>query len=159
MHLMQTTYNLALQTGKVVLNYRTNSVVHFPAIKKSISNAIKANKEYNVYRDLVKSDKLQAAGARNYIISGTQADALKETMVVLDKFITEHKLDATIVLQVHDELQVKFHNKYLEKIIEYEGKLINSSELVTNIMLTTCNQYLTNTKFGVETEISKVWKK
>lgn len=43
----------------------------------------------------------------NYVIQGTCADLLKESIIKKDEFIRKHRLDARILLPVHDELQTR----------------------------------------------------
>lgn len=43
----------------------------------------------------------------NYVIQGTCADLLKESIIKKDEFIRKNRLDARILLPVHDELQTR----------------------------------------------------
>ena len=64
-------------------------------------------------------------------IQGTSADILKYAMVKIDKVFTEKKLEAKLIMQVHDELVVecpdsetdevtKILHEIMEHIVEWD---------------------------------------
>lgn len=70
--------------------------------------------------ELASSNKnLQAFGervARNMPVQGTAADIIKIAMVRVAKRIKEEKLDAALILQVHDELIVEARQEIAEQV-------------------------------------------
>lgn len=52
--------------------------------------------------------------AMNYIISGTQADIIKEAIVKIDNKIKEKNIEAQLLMQVHDELVYEFNPEFNE---------------------------------------------
>ena len=71
---------------------------------------------------LASSNKnLQAFGervARNMPVQGTAADIIKIAMVRVANRIKAEKLDAALILQVHDELIVEAKSEIAEKVTE-----------------------------------------
>jgi DNA polymerase I-like protein with 3'-5' exonuclease and polymerase domains len=118
---------LAFKQGYLVLNDRSNSRIWFEGVINmfkfinseygdNVSIEYDGNNSYNV-RDsddeYIGSEELDwniakdlDGQARNVPISGTQADCVKEAMVIIDKAIKSHNLtDKCFLLsQVHDEL-------------------------------------------------------
>ena len=54
--------------------------------------------------------------AMNSPIQGTAADIMKLAMIAVDQELNERKLDAQIVLQVHDELLVEVRKEEAETV-------------------------------------------
>jgi len=61
--------------------------------------------------------------AINAPMQGTAADIIKRAMISVDRALTAKKLDARVVMQVHDELVVEVAEKQAEKL----AKLLHSS--------------------------------
>lgn len=60
-----------------------------------------------------KISHLQKAAERNAInspIQGSVAEIIKFSMLEMDGYIKKHKLDANIILQIHDELVLEIHD-------------------------------------------------
>jgi DNA polymerase-1 len=72
--------------------------------------------------ELSSSNKnMQAFGERvamNSPIQGTAADIIKIAMINVDKALKEAKIDARLILQVHDELIIEAHRNDCEKAKE-----------------------------------------
>lgn len=106
--------------GYIIFNTRTNSRHWFKEVLQA--------KAYNTY--LSKSEKGTVERAcKNYGISGTQADMIKEAMVDLDKYIRANGIQAKFLLQVHDEL-----------VIKHKGKDFGTT--IVRIMEEAANKYL-----------------
>lgn len=56
--------------------------------------------------------------AMNAPVQGTAADIMKIAMVNVDSKLKEEKIDANIVLQIHDEILVEARKEYAEKLKE-----------------------------------------
>ncbi len=70
---------------------------------------------------LAKNKMVQAFGERaamNSPIQGTAADIIKIAMINVDKALKEAKIDAKLILQVHDELIIEAHRSCAEKALE-----------------------------------------
>jgi DNA polymerase-1 len=120
----------ALANGFIVHNTRTNSRRFFSEVLTAANTGI----------EMSFMDKVTVEGAaRNTKIQATQADMLCEAMVFLQRFIDFYKLDAMILMQVHDELVVRFKE-------EYKYWFPN---IIKQCMIRTANKYLTG---GVEME-------
>lgn len=90
---------------------------------------------------------LRAAGeriARNMPIQGTAADIIKIAMVRVSKRFVEEKLDAHLIMQVHDELIVEAKEDIAEKV----------AEIVTNEMQ---NAVKLSVPLIVDTGYGKTW--
>lgn len=106
----------AIENGYLVIDTRTNARIWFPDVLKVIRHnrqAIEHNKtakrdDLMHYTELEFMDRIDIEGAaRNISISGTQANLVKESMVVLWNHKEKNKLDVKMLLQVHDELVMK----------------------------------------------------
>ena len=90
---------------------------------------------------------LRAAGeriARNMPIQGTAADIIKIAMVRVSKRFEEEKLDAHLIMQVHDELIVEAKENIADKV----------AEIVTNEMQ---NAVKLSVPLIVDTGYGKTW--
>jgi len=83
---------------------------------------------------------------KNIVCSGTQADALKECMVEIDKYVRSNNIDFTFLLTIHDEIVYKHKDKNLRKKIE-------------EIMSEVCNRYLTGITMEVAGHTGIFWHK
>lgn len=114
--------NFGVKNGYIIFNKRTNSRFWF----SSVLDSRKYGRELN-FKDKGRVERQ----CKNLPISGTQADMIKEAMVFIKKFISIYKIDAKILLQVHDELVIKHKRKELGKIF---------AKIMTNV----ANKYLSN---------------
>ena len=131
----------AIEHGYIIHNNRTYSRRWFPAV----INANKTGQELH-FLDRASAE----SAARNTRIQGTQADMLCEAMVTLQRFIDLYKLDAVILMQVHDELVVKFHENYVSWF----------PVVLKNIMTRTANKYLTKeVRMEAECKVGYTWTK
>jgi DNA polymerase-1 len=108
----------AVNHGYVVHNTRTNSRRWFSPVlleKQGIEALSRSN------------EQMVTGAARNTRIQGTQADMLAEAMVLLDKYIKINKIEAWIVMQVHDELVVIFHKRYQQWFPERVREIMTRS--------------------------------
>ncbi len=131
----------AIKNGYLILNNRTNSRIWYPWIIHKIRDGHELD-----FRDKIHVDN----SARNVTISGTQADMIKEAIVVIDKKIKEMGLDCYLLMQVHDELVYKF-----PKDSNYEF----FPKLVSDTMSEVANKYLKNVEMGTDYEVLDTWTK
>lgn len=131
----------SLRNGYVIHNERTKSRRWFYPV-------LKAREED---RDLTFLERKEVeGGARNTRIQGTQADMLCEAMVVLQRFIDFYKLDAVLLMQVHDELVVKFHESLSSWF----------PQRVADIMTRAANRYLApDIKMHADMKFGPTWIK
>jgi DNA polymerase I-like protein with 3'-5' exonuclease and polymerase domains len=133
----------ALTYGYIVFNTKTNSRFWFRSMKEASEQR----------RNLTFQEAEEIRGqAANLPISGTQADMIKEAMVVIDRKLREKNLDKEVflVLQVHDELAYEVLNA--EQALEI-------GEFLRDTLLTTANTYLKNIKISSSLEINDTWVK
>lgn len=95
----------ALRDSTVVHNTRTNS-------RKWFTQAFKGKE----YMDSSEISSVQSE-ARNVRIQGTQADMVKEAMVVIYRYFEDNKIEHCPIFQVHDELVWKHKGKEYGEII------------------------------------------
>lgn len=134
----------AFRQGYLILNTRTNSRIWFPQVIDAYKNK----------RELEFREQHEIDGqARNVPISGTQADIVKEAMIVITNYFKENNLDCAIILQVHDEIAIRTPKHY--------GIAFNISlgDKIKELLCTTANKYLTNIKMDASLEISSTWTK
>ena len=154
----------ASKQGYVILNYRTNSRRWFPRLIAQLKNEI--NKDTHFIEISAEESE-----ARNVRIQGTQADFIKEATVVLATYYRKHKLDAKILMWVHDEivdkvsdnlilsdtntsLEVKLPHKFIK------GKFYKDiTEVKNSIMVEVANRYLHNVTIGADHEVAQYWVK
>lgn len=131
----------ALTNGYLINNTRTNSRSWFmPVLMKH---------HYNV--DYSKNDLSDIKGqSRNLTISGTQADMIKEMMVVIGTKARKENWDLKFLLQVHDELV------YAYPITpEYDFMF----DYLKTTMTETANKYLHHMKMKADGEEKLTWTK
>lgn len=129
-----------IRQGYIVLSERSKSRRWFPAITKANKAKTKVSRH-----EVSKVERL----CKNAPIQGTQADMLKEAMVELDYYIRFHNVDAFMLLQIHDELQVAYR----------EDQDWFPPE-VARIMTEVANRYLTDgITMSADFDIGDRWKK
>lgn len=124
--------------------YIKNYLESYPKVKEFMENAVeKAMKDgfvttiYGRRRyipEIASSNKVvQAFGKRaamNAPVQGSAADIIKQAMVNVSRKLTEEKLDAKLILQVHDELIVEVSEKDKERAKKILGEeMINAVHL------------------------------
>ena len=139
-------------TGVAIFNKRSYNSIIVPPLFRYLRFDEEPNwKELNEWQSAV----------RNLTISGTQADMLKEAMVVLWYFIRNNRIPANILIQVHDELAVRCREDIIDNKVTYlyNGKQTLFPDIVANIMVDTANKYLEYLPMKVEYEVKKTWFK
>jgi DNA polymerase-1 len=169
-NMVESKSDFAERNGYLILNTRTNSRAWFPNIIKCIQGKLNPKENFII----LNKEKNEA---RNICIQGTQADAVKEATVELQKYIFKHKLDVVILGWVHDEIIDK-HPIYLNGISEEWKEYLNKTggltfindkgELTTGlsfsqvkrlIMIEVFNRYLENVTIDVESKVEPFWTK
>lgn len=143
-----------VKNGFVVFNERTNSRHWF----KEWLDA----KEWG--KELTGKQKGSIGRAcKNYGISGTQADMIKEGIVNVDKYRLENVPDFFWLMQVHDEIVFKHKDKDAVFVPETPKKKAYYkspvADKVSNIISTTCNLYLNDIEMGVDGHTLHYWSK
>lgn len=117
-------YSLAKDIGvtnKEAKNYIESYLKHYSGIDKYMHDVVEKAKDTGYVETVfgrrrylpelsASNGMTRAFGervARNAPIQGTAADIIKIAMIKVDKRLTEEKLEARLVLQVHDELIVE----------------------------------------------------
>lgn len=112
-------------TRKQAQEYIDNYLNTYNGVREYMSNVIELARDRGYSETLFKRRRylpelnasnfmVRSGGeriARNMPIQGTAADIIKIAMIRVDKRITEEKLDARLILQVHDELIVEVSEK------------------------------------------------
>jgi len=154
----------AIRQGYIILNYRTNSRAWFPNLIKQLKGEI--NKDTH-FLEISKDE----SDARNIRIQGTQADFVKEASVKLGTYYRKHKLDAKILLWVHDEIVDKVNDNLLlefnpnidPKLLPHafeKGKFYKDiAEAKNDIMVTVANKYLNNVTIKADHVTAQSWVK
>ena len=139
----------ALDKGWVLHNTRTHSRRWFRPVVEL--NAENAKLPEDAHRELEKGYRdLIAQQARNTRIQGSQADFLCEAAVLLDRYIRLNKINAQILLQVHDELAVKFHESLKDWF----------PQRVSDVMTRAANRYLEGgVTMKADFKVGLNWKK
>lgn len=154
----------ASKQGFVINNYRTNSRAWFPNLIKQIKGEISKDTHF-------LEISMEESAARNIRIQGTQADFVKEATVVLATYYRKRKLDAKILLWVHDEIVDKVNDNLLielnpnidPKLLPHKfkkGKFYKDiAEVKDDIMTTVANKYLRNVTISADHETAQHWVK
>lgn len=108
----------ALTDGYCIFNPRSNNRRWFPevlAALQRIGNEPNREKRYEKVRNILDFNVISDVEgyARNVIISGTQADMLKEGLVTADKYCKENNIEYIPLLTVHDSVVFKHKDKDL----------------------------------------------
>jgi DNA polymerase I-like protein with 3'-5' exonuclease and polymerase domains len=150
--MVESNVNFALSNGFIINNTRTNSRLWF----KVLYDAVREKRELT-WEEI---DSISGQ-AKNIPISGTQADMLKEAMVVIDREIGQNDWDCGLLLQVHDEL-VYYVPKELDGVSEEYKKnpyKFDFPAFVKKTVTDTANKYLTNIKMDAEYVVADTWVK
>ncbi len=137
--MVETNARTAIQNGFLILNTRTNSRIWYPAVITALKN--------NTSLDFM-DEAIITGSAKNSPIQGTQADMVKEMIVVIGKAIKQNQWDAVLVKQVHDELVYKFHKD-----------LVDFPAFVKQTMIDVGNRYLNFIKISAEQKTDLTWTK
>ncbi len=134
----------AVEKGYMTFNQRSGSRHYF----KQFLDA----RQYNTRMSYTEEGEIRRA-AKNYIISGTQADMIKEAGVNVMNWRNKYNVDVKFALQVHDE--------YVFKIKKSAGLEIEQiAECISTIMNKTANLYLNGvTQMSNEYDILDCWTK
>jgi DNA polymerase I len=91
------------------------------------------------YKYLNSTNKMLARedqrAAFNMVLQGSNADLIKIAMNQIDKKITEQKLDAIMMLQVHDELVFEVAEKDLVEVTDLVRNIMSNPPLKLNVPL------------------------
>jgi DNA polymerase-1 len=98
------------------------------------------------------------SAARNTRIQGTQADMLKEAIVVIDRQVKANDWDITLLANIHDELVYKHPVGYVVEC-PWRKEEVPVGDYIAHAMRETANLYLDNVKMGAEYETLKTWTK
>lgn len=129
--------NFGVKHGYIIFNDRTNSRHWF----KSWLDAREQG------RDLKQKEKSSIKRAcKNYGISGTQADMIKESMVTINNMKRTLNWNFHWLLQVHDEIVFKHQEK-------------DVAQIVGQCMIETCNAYLKDIEMNISINIGTFWNK
>lgn len=134
--------DFARARGYVIFNKRTNSRRYFPILIDRLKGKVS---EDTHFLDISKA----LSAARNATIQGTQADFVKEASVRVQYYYWKNKLDANLLLWVHDELGSEIEESIAEE----------TSKKKTEIMIETANRYLHNVSIKVEGHLLPYWTK
>lgn len=167
---------MAVQYGCVILNSRTNSRAWFPALLKQKKGEISKDTHF-------MEISAEESAARNIRIQGTQADAIKEASVVLGTYYRKHKLQAKILLWVHDEIVDKIKanlraennanidiTQFPKNTKQIRGKKLKDicvekeyyndiADVKNSIMVGVFNRYLYNVEIKADHSYNKTWIK
>ncbi len=119
-------------TNKEAKRYIDSYFATYPDVHRFINSLIEDARENGYAKtmfgriryipELSSSNKnMQAFGERaamNSPIQGTAADIIKIAMINVDKALKNAKIDAKLILQVHDELIIEAHKSCVEKAYE-----------------------------------------
>lgn len=140
--------------GYVVFNERTNSRHWF----KDWLDAKEWGKELTG-----KQKGAIGRACKNYGISGSQADMIKEGIVNVDKYRIENIPDFYWLMQVHDEIVVKHKDKdavFVEATPKKKAHWKSPvADQIGKIISNTCNLYLNDIEMGVDGHTLQYWSK
>lgn len=158
---------MAFKQGFLVLNERSSSKVWFEPVLQvlrtiqkegdsllsiDVRNAIYETVSGEVYT-LPWQDAVDISGqARNLTISGTQADMLKEVMVVVDRVIEAKGLDVHLLMQIHDELVYEARIGLLIDGIPFKEWLEDTMKRIVKL-------FLNHFQMGVDVQVGPSWTK
>lgn len=134
--------DFATKNGYVIHNTRTNSRRWFPFLIRQLKGEITMDTNF---LDISG----EASSARNSSIQGTQADFVKEASVKLQYYYWKNKIDADIILWVHDEIADRMEESIAEE----------TSKIKHKIMVDVANKYLHNVTIECEMHLLPYWTK
>jgi DNA polymerase I-like protein with 3'-5' exonuclease and polymerase domains len=137
MAFLDTKARQAVREGFIVCNDRTGSRHIFKSFQEARQyGRPMTNKQTSAIERFTK----------NFIMSATQADMVKEGMIEANNYVRANKLEFHWLMQVHDELVFKHKDKELRPVIE---------KILTDV----CNRYLKNITMEIAGHTGHVWHK
>ncbi len=131
----------AVNNAYTIISERTNSRRWFPEILEAKRNKLPVS--FSMRNEVERE-------AKNAGIQGTNAFIIKEAIVRIEnEYIKPNKLDAKLLMQVHDELVYKFHESL-------ESTFPNK---VKEILEDTALRYLNGISMGSASHIGLTWHK
>ncbi len=74
--------------------------------------------------------------AINAPMQGTAADIIKMAMISVDRWLTDSKIDARLIMQVHDELVLEVHHEHAEEVSTQITELMcNAADLLVPLKI------------------------
>lgn len=140
----QSSFGLASQLGiskSEAAQYINSYFHHYPGIKKYMEDitsfarlngyveTLLGRKCYfkNINDSNVNIRNFAERAAINAPLQGSAADIIKKAMIQIDEEIIKHRLDAKMVLQIHDELLFEVNEVILEKFTALIRKIMEST--------------------------------
>ena len=146
-------------TPATATQYIKNYLYNYPSIDAYLENVVKEAAEKGYTATLfgrrryipeltAQNGMVRAFGKRvamNAPIQGTAADIMKLAMINVDRALTEAKIDAHIVMQVHDELVIEVKTEDAElckKIVKAEMENVCELSLPLTVDVTSGDNWL-----------------
>ena len=60
-------------------------------------------------------------------MQGTAADIIKKAMIGVDAWLLDEKINARLIMQVHDELVLEVHHEYLDRVQARVAELMSAA--------------------------------
>ena len=117
----------------------------YPGVKKYMEKMRQVAREQGYVETLIgrrlylpeinSQNKMRQMGAERVAINapmqGTAADIIKQAMLDVDTWLSEEELDATMILQVHDELVLEVADKDVSKVATMLPKIMAAAAKLT----------------------------